>query len=95
MLTSLLQDHDSSEYRGNLALLHEACARRLLQLCQSNGGVYIKAAQLITTAQAAPAEYRRCLMLDNPGFSWGRWHTILGSCKARMCMARHSIPSVS
>ena len=57
---SYLQDHNSAEYRSNLAQLHEVCARRLLNLCQANGGVYIKAAQLITTAQAAPAEYRRC-----------------------------------
>jgi predicted unusual protein kinase regulating ubiquinone biosynthesis (AarF/ABC1/UbiB family) len=53
------QDHDSKEYQDSLALLHEACSRRLLALCQSNGGVYIKAAQLITTAQAAPPQYRR------------------------------------
>ena len=42
-----------------MGLLHSECAAQLLRLCQANGGVYIKAAQLITTAQAAPEEYRR------------------------------------
>lgn len=53
-------------YRAELALLNAACARRLLALCQANGGVYIKAAQLVTTAQAAPAEYRRSCSPANP-----------------------------
>ncbi len=53
------QDHEAEAYKADRALLHEACARRLLRLCQSNGGVYIKAAQLLSTAQTAPAEYRK------------------------------------
>jgi aarF domain-containing kinase len=53
------QDHSSPEYQADMSLLHAACARRLLRLCQSNGGVYIKAAQLLSTAQTAPEEYRR------------------------------------
>ena len=36
-----------------------ACAKRLQQLCSSNGGVYIKAAQLLSTAQSVPVQYRR------------------------------------
>ncbi|EIE24434.1 ABC1-domain-containing protein [Coccomyxa subellipsoidea C-169] len=54
-------DRGSEEYRHDLALLHGACARRLLRLCQSNGGVYVKAAQLLSTAQTVPAEYRTAL----------------------------------
>lgn len=57
------QDRGSEEYRHDLALLHGACARRLLRLCQSNGGVYVKAAQLLSTAQTVPAEYRTCVAL--------------------------------
>ena len=52
------QDRGSEEYRRELALLHNACARRLVRLCQSNGGVYVKAAQLLSTAQTIPVEYR-------------------------------------
>lgn len=53
------QDYESEAYKADMAVLHAACARRLLRLCQSNGGVYIKAAQLLSTAQTAPMEYRR------------------------------------
>ena len=44
-----------------MSLLHKASARRLRQLCQSNAGIYIKAAQLLSTAQAVPPEYRKCV----------------------------------
>jgi hypothetical protein len=58
-LHAMLQDHSSEAYSADLSLLHEAAARRLRQLCQSNGGVYIKAAQLLSTAQTIPQEYRK------------------------------------
>lgn len=61
-----MQDHSSEEYRRDLALLHGACARRLVRLCQSNGGVYIKAAQLLSTAQTVPAEYRMWVARSDP-----------------------------
>ncbi|CAL8467426.1 g6964 [Coccomyxa elongata] len=54
-------DRSSEEYRRELAMLHSACARRLVRLCQSNGGVYVKAAQLLSTAQTIPVEYRTAL----------------------------------
>ena len=44
-----------------MSLLHKASARRLRQLCQSNAGIYIKAAQLLSIAQAVPSEYRKCV----------------------------------
>jgi predicted unusual protein kinase regulating ubiquinone biosynthesis (AarF/ABC1/UbiB family) len=58
-LHAVLQDHSSEAYHADLSLLHEAAARRLRQLCKSNGGVYIKAAQLLSTAQTIPHEYRK------------------------------------
>ena len=39
--------------------MHRALAGRLLALCQANGGVYIKGAQLLTSIPAVRAEYRR------------------------------------
>ena len=60
------QDHSTEEYLADLSLLHIASARRLRQLCQSNAGIYIKAAQLMSTAQAIPQEYRKCVQ------SWSR-----------------------
>ena len=58
------QDHGSEAYQADLSLLHIASARRLRQLCQSNAGIYIKAAQLMSTAQAIPQEYRKCVPED-------------------------------
>ena len=55
------QDHSTEAYQADLSLLHKASARRLRQLCQSNAGIYIKAAQLLSTAQAIPQEYRKCV----------------------------------
>lgn len=52
-------EQDTEGYEAALDAVHEACASRLLRLCSSNGGVYIKAAQLISTAQSVPVQYRR------------------------------------
>lgn len=49
----------SEQYDEALEATHIACARRLQHLCESNGGVYVKAAQLLSTAQSLPAPYRR------------------------------------
>ena len=55
-----LQESGSAEHTAALAAVHRACAEQLLHLCQRNGGVYIKAAQLASTIQSVPKEYREC-----------------------------------
>ena len=55
----MAQDHSTEAYQADLSALHEASASRLRRLCQSNGGVYVKAAQLLSTAQSIPQEYRQ------------------------------------
>ena len=47
------------DYDQALESVHTACAQRLQRLCRTNGGVYIKAAQLLSTAQSVPVQYRR------------------------------------
>jgi len=54
------QDAGSTEHQAALAAVHRECAAQLLRLCQANGGVYIKAAQLVSTIQSVPKEYREC-----------------------------------
>ncbi len=80
------QDHSTEAYQADLSLLHKASARRLRQLCQSNAGIYIKAAQLMSTAQAIPQEYRKCVsqklqgsqsLLSDPGPRCHPAHTSL------------------
>ena len=61
------QDHSTEAYQADLSLLHKASARGLRQLCQSNAGIYIKAAQLLSTAQAVPQEYRKCVPHKSSG----------------------------
>lgn len=46
------------EYRNGLEEMHRLAAARLLRVCQTNGGVYVKAGQLAVSMQAVPAEYR-------------------------------------
>jgi len=48
-------------YRDGLAALHQLAAGRLLRVCQTNGGVYVKAGQLAVSMQAVPPEYREVL----------------------------------
>ena len=48
-------------YREELSKLHRKAARRLLKVCQINGGVYVKAGQLAVSMQAVPPEYREGL----------------------------------
>lgn len=47
------------DYQDALAEVHASLAPSLLRLCETNGGVYIKAAQLATTVSAVPQEYRK------------------------------------
>lgn len=48
MATSLLQ-------------LHRRTANRILWLCETNRGIYIKAGQFVATLQQLPREYRSTL----------------------------------
>lgn len=58
----------SDGYQETMDSIHNACATRLHRLCSANGGVYIKAAQLLSTAQSVPAQYRR--RVGGGGFTW-------------------------
>ncbi|KAK9844787.1 hypothetical protein WJX74_006844 [Apatococcus lobatus] len=49
------------DYQDALAGVHASLAPSLLRLCETSGGVYIKAAQLATTVSAVPQEYRKLL----------------------------------
>eukprot|EP00884_Botryococcus_braunii_P020717 jgi/Botrbrau1/7329/Bobra.247_3s0024.1 len=51
------EDHKSPEYLARLSAVHDLMAKKLLQVCQRNGGVYIKAAQHLTTFRGVPPEY--------------------------------------
>lgn len=42
----------------NWTSLHQVWASELTSLCKTNGGVYVKAAQLVSTFGAVPMEYR-------------------------------------
>lgn len=48
-------------FRQELDMLHRRAARRLLEACEKNGGVYIKAGQLAVSMQAVPPQYREIL----------------------------------
>ena len=48
-------------YREELTALHTRAARALLRVCQTNGGVYVKAGQLAVNMQAIPVEFREGL----------------------------------
>ena len=50
---------DSDDFEEAISSVHAASAKRLQRLCRENGGVYIKAAQLLSTAQSVPVQYRR------------------------------------
>ena len=55
----LLAQEDSAEYEAALSAVHRKFAERLLALCQRNGGIYIKGAQIITSIPAVRPEYRK------------------------------------
>ena len=50
---------DSEDYEAALSAVHRKFAAKLLALCQRNGGIYIKGAQLITSIPAVRPEYRK------------------------------------
>lgn len=50
-----------TDYEAALEMAHQQCADRLLKLCQTNGSLYVKAAQFATTIPSVPAPYRRTL----------------------------------
>jgi hypothetical protein len=60
MSDTLLAQEDSAEYEAALSAVHRKFAERLLSLCQRNGGIYIKGAQIITSIPAVRPEYRTC-----------------------------------
>lgn len=60
-IMSQYPDHNSQECKDALSRTHQQLAEKLLQVCQRNGGVYIKAAQTFSTIQAIPKEYRKCV----------------------------------
>ena len=51
-------DPAEPRFQEALAGVHQSLAPSLLQLCEANGGIYIKAAQLATTVTAVPQQYR-------------------------------------
>ena len=55
-----MSQDDSEEYEAALSAVHRRFAERLLALCQRNGGIYIKGAQIITSIPAVRPEYRKC-----------------------------------
>ncbi|KAG7669279.1 hypothetical protein Ndes2526B_g05579 [Nannochloris sp. 'desiccata'] len=48
-------------YREELTAFHTRAAQALLRVCQTNGGVYVKAGQLAVSMQAIPVEFREGL----------------------------------
>ena len=52
-------DTQSQEYKEVMSQTHQMLAYKLREVCQNNGGVYIKAAQTFSTIQAIPKEYRK------------------------------------
>ena len=54
-----MQDPKSPEYQAALKEAHQQCADRLVSLCSQNGGIYVKAAQFVSSIQTTPIEYRR------------------------------------
>lgn len=53
------QQEDCEQYEAALSAVHRKFAAKLLALCQRNGGIYIKGAQLITSIPAVRPEYRK------------------------------------
>ena len=70
------------DYQDALAEAHASLAPSLLRLCETNGGVYIKAAQLATTVSAVPQEYRGCAVA-----SWCWLHQAVLAGHARIAKA--------
>ncbi|XP_024007697.1 uncharacterized aarF domain-containing protein kinase 1 [Eutrema salsugineum] len=52
---------DSDEYLQRLTEVHSRSARRILKLCESNKGFYVKAGQFVATLKLVPKEYSLAL----------------------------------
>ncbi|KAK8959610.1 putative ABC1 protein [Platanthera guangdongensis] len=52
---------DSRDYRSKLPEVHLRAAKRLLKLCESNGGFYVKAGQFVSSLKHVPKEYSSTL----------------------------------
>ncbi|XP_020586030.1 uncharacterized aarF domain-containing protein kinase 1 isoform X2 [Phalaenopsis equestris] len=51
----------SSDYRSKLPEVHLRAAKRLLKLCEANGGFYVKAGQFVSSLRHVPKEYSSTL----------------------------------
>ncbi|KAG0462496.1 hypothetical protein HPP92_020972 [Vanilla planifolia] len=51
----------STEYRSMLPEVHLRAAKRLLKLCETNGGFYVKAGQYVSSMGHVPKEYSSTL----------------------------------
>ena len=54
-------EEDEAEHERRMHEAHVRCARRVLDMCQRNGGVYAKAGQIVASVRAVPQEYRSAL----------------------------------
>ncbi|KAJ3675645.1 hypothetical protein LUZ60_004687 [Juncus effusus] len=52
---------ESNEYRIKLSEVHLRSAKKLLKLCEANGGFYVKAGQFISSLRQIPKEYTSTL----------------------------------
>ncbi|XVF71030.1 hypothetical protein PTKIN_Ptkin12aG0002000 [Pterospermum kingtungense] len=52
---------DSDEYRRLLSEVHLRSAKRMLKLCESNKGFYVKAGQFVSSLRQVPKEYSSIL----------------------------------
>ncbi|KAL9310795.1 putative ABC-type Cd(2+) transporter, protein kinase CAMK-CAMKL-LKB family [Arabidopsis thaliana] len=52
---------DSDEYLQRLIEVHSRSAKRILKLCESNKGFYVKAGQFVATLKLVPKEYSLAL----------------------------------
>ncbi|KAL0700983.1 hypothetical protein Bca4012_057105 [Brassica carinata] len=52
---------DSDEYLQRLTEVHSRSAKRILKLCESNKGFYVKAGQFVATLKLVPKEYSLAL----------------------------------
>ncbi|KAK3265306.1 hypothetical protein CYMTET_25999, partial [Cymbomonas tetramitiformis] len=51
-------DKQAGEYAVVLSKLHDRNSQRLLTLCRTNGGIFVKAGQIVAESSALPLEYR-------------------------------------
>ncbi|CAL4987595.1 unnamed protein product [Urochloa decumbens] len=54
-------DSGSADYRAKLSEIHLRSAKKLLKLCELNGGFYVKAGQYVSSLRQVPKEYSSTL----------------------------------